>query len=53
MASVHVIHHPGGFQGQQAGLLDIHTRVGDDVDIAPQAGQGLAEGSARQGPLTQ
>ena len=51
LLGIHVIHHPGGLQGQQARHLDIHTRIGDDVDIAAQLGQRPAECDAVGRPL--
>ena len=50
---IDVIHHPGGFQGEQAGLFDVHAGLGDDIHVAPQPRQRLAEGNPRHRALAQ
>ena len=45
------IHQPRGLEREQPRLLDGHARVGDDVAIAAQHRQRLAEGDARERPL--
>jgi hypothetical protein len=48
-SGIHVVHHPGGLQGQETRLFDVHARVGDDIDVRPEPRQGLAEGLAGRG----
>ncbi len=47
----HGIHLVGSMQGQQAGLINRDPGIGDNVPVAAQVGQGLAEGRAADGSL--
>ncbi len=53
LLGIDIVHHPGGLEGQQARLLYIHAGLGDDIDIAAQARQRLAEGDTRDRALAQ
>ncbi|KAG1647610.1 Acyl-CoA dehydrogenase family member 10 [Nymphon striatum] len=42
-AGIALIHHPRGLETQEASLLNLHTGVGDIVEVAPQLRQWFAE----------
>ena len=48
-----MIHQPCGLECQQARLLDVHSSVGNDIDIASQFIKWPAKRLARYGSLTQ